>query len=345
MKHLIAEKGDLRANLQTIRQKAGNAELVVDLSADGQGLGLLQLARLAVQEGVSTVAVSEARDALELRRCGLRCHILLLRSSTDAAELRELVPQDITFTLSSNEAAIALNGVAGEQGLVAEARIRIDTGLGHYGFLPAETEPMLSIFRHMPAIAVTGVYTRLPGLKRSVVEQQYGRFMGAVQALAAQGADTGCLLALDDAQLLLTELGSQGAVLVGDGLLGHPTVGTRAALKPVGLLEAELEELKWLDKGAPVGSGRKLRKPTRVAVVDVGRYHGLLPKGSLLSRLPLPGRAGAFRVNGKKAPILGSAALCELTLDVTRCDCKAGDLAVLAVDPRLVQGIPAELRE
>ena len=137
MKTLVADKNALRLNLSEIRSRAGNAEIVADLSADGQGLGLLRMAKFLQEEGIESFAVTETRDALSLRRGGFQqAHILMLRSITDVRELQDLIDNGITFTVGSNEAGIALNGLAGELHTVAEARIRVDTGLGQYGFLP-----------------------------------------------------------------------------------------------------------------------------------------------------------------------------------------------------------------
>ena len=114
MKTLVAEKNALRLNLSEIRSRAGNAEIVADLSADGQGLGLLRMAKFLSEEGIERFAVTETRDALSLRRGGFQqASILMLRSITDVRELQDLLDNGITFTVGSNEAGIALNGLAG----------------------------------------------------------------------------------------------------------------------------------------------------------------------------------------------------------------------------------------
>ena len=203
MKTLVADKNALRLNLSEIRSKAGNAEIVADLSADGQGLGLLRMAKFLQEEGIESFAVTETRDAVALRRGGFQqAHILMLRSITDVRELQDLIDNGITFTVGSNEAGIALNGLAGELHTVAEARIRVETGLGQYGFLPSETDKMLNLYRHMPGIAITGMYTRMSGVNlKSAAEAQYKAFADAAKALQDLGVDTGTLMALDSCSL------------------------------------------------------------------------------------------------------------------------------------------------
>ena len=357
MKVIVADKNALRMNLNAVRERAGSAEIVADLSADGQGLGLLRMARFLADEGVQSFAVTETRDAVNLRRSGFtQEHILMLRSITDGRELRELMECGVTFTIGSNEAAIALNGLSGELHTVAEARIRVDTGLGQYGFLPSETENMLNIYRHMPGIAVTGMYARMSSVNlKSAAEAQYALFMGAARALRSQGVDTGILMALDSCSLFRCEAWEQNAALVGSALIGRVPVKT-GGLTKVGSVEATLEGAKWLPEGTVVGSGKgkKLKKATRVAVVDLGWANGVgVLRRAEHREMPLmawrklliPKFEPTFRVNGKRVRTLGQVGMTGLLLDVTKCECAPGDRAVLDMDPRMLKGIPVELRE
>ncbi|MBR4703620.1 MAG: alanine racemase [Oscillospiraceae bacterium] len=361
MKTLVADKNALRLNLSEVRSRAGNAEIVADLSADGQGLGLLRMARFLVEEGVEHFAVTEVRDAVALRKGGFQqVHILMLRSITDLRELQELMDYSVTFTIGSNEAGIALNGLAGELHTVAEARIRIDTGLGQYGFLPSETDKMLNLYRHMPGIAITGMYTRMSGVNlKSAAEAQYQAFMGAAETLRGQGVELGSLMALDSCSLFRLEVGEQNAVLVGSALIGRTPLKTGAGLVKVGSIEASLEEIKWLPEGTVVGlgKGKALKKPTRVAVLDLGWANGIgILRRSTRQELPLLKRLKVFvtpddrfepvvKVGGKRVPILGQTGMTALTLDVTKCECAPNDLAILDADPRDVRFLPVEMRE
>lgn len=357
MKVIVAEKNALRMNLTEIRNKAGSAEIVADLSADGQGLGLLRMARFLSEEGIQSFAVTETRDAVNLRRSGFtQEHILMLRSITDTRELRELMECGVTYTVGSNEAAIALNGLAGELHTVAEARIRVDTGLGQYGFLPSETESMLNLYRHMPGIAVTGMYTRLSGVNlKSAAEARYAAFMGAAQALQSQGVDTGMLMALDSCSLFRCEAGEQNAILIGSALIGRTPVKT-PGLTRVGAVEATLESAKWLPEGTVVGlgKGKKLKKATRVAVVDLGWCNGVgVLRRTERQEMPLMAWRRwligkfepTFRVNGKRVSVIGQVGQTSLLLNVTRCEYAPGERAILDIDPRMLKGIPVELRE
>lgn len=361
LRSLQIDTNALRLNLNEIRARAGSADIVADLSGDGQGVGLLRMARFLQEEGLGTFAVSEVQDAALLRRSGFsEERILMLRSITNPGQLRELMDAGVIFTLGSYEAGIALNALAGERHTVAEARVRMDSGLGQYGFLPRETDKMLTLYRQMPNIAITGLYTLLASTNiLSETQKQYETFMAAAQALQEQGVNTGVLMALDSAALFRGDFGEQNAVCVGSALIGRIPVKAGSGLKKVGVLEASLEELNWLDKGTKIGAGKGvvLKRTTRVAVLDVGWFNGigtLRPndrvepalmgkvKAALAKRTAF---APLFRVNGKRARVLGQIGMTALVLDVTRCNPAPGDTATLEVDPRFIRGVPVRLGE
>ncbi len=357
MKALVIEKAGVKANLAAIRRKAGKAEIIADLSGGGQGMGLVGAARLLREEGVRSFAVSETGDAVQLRKNGFtEERLLMLRSITDAYELKTLIENDVILTVGSYDAGIALNGVAEAAGAAAETRIRIDAGLGQYGFRTDEVDKVLKLFRHMSSLAISGIYARLsPSGGRRLAERQYRDFVSMLEALRAEGVDTGTVCALDSAALFNCDFEEQAAVLVGSALIGRTRAPAGSGLVRVGYIEASLEEVDWLPKGAVVGPGgaEKLRKPTRAAVLGVGWYNGVA--AARRGAEPLFGRVKAvlggrgrreplITVGGKRVRVLGGVGMTGLAIDVTKCRCDAGDVAAIQADPRLVRGLLVDFR-
>ena len=67
LRYLHIDKNALRLNLNEVRARAGSADIVADLSGDGQGVGLLRMARFLQEEGLCSFAVSETQDAVARR--------------------------------------------------------------------------------------------------------------------------------------------------------------------------------------------------------------------------------------------------------------------------------------
>jgi alanine racemase len=122
-------------------------------------------------------------------------------------------------------------------------------------------------------------------------------------------------------------------------------------LKKIGYLESQICEIKDLPKGSTISySGTcKLKRDSRVAVVEAGYYDGIYvngPKDSerFIDKLRNLKQAFlAFTKNGKRfvymngytLPILGRIGMKNFMIDVTDVECKVGDK--VQVDINLIQ--------
>lgn len=139
MKTLVIEREAVKNNIGVIKERAGEAVIYAVLTGDGQGAGLVELARLLREEGIGRFAVSEPAEAAALRRAGfVEEEILMLRPTVDRAELEQLIDLNVVCTVGSADTGMALNGAAEARSTVVEAHIQIDTGMGFGGFLADE---------------------------------------------------------------------------------------------------------------------------------------------------------------------------------------------------------------
>ena len=79
------------------------------------------------------------------------------------------------------------------------------------------------------------------------------------------------------------------------------------------------------------------RPNDRVEPVLVGRVKAALAKRTAFAPI--------FKVNGKRARVLGQIGMTALVLDVTKCNPAPGDTASLEVDPRFIRGVPVKMTE
>ena len=162
MKAYVVDSAAVRSNLQILKDRAGSAVLWAVLKGDGYGLGLVQMAAICREAGVTHFAVTEVSEVSRLRAGGFQdCDILMLRPTADAQELTQLLNLGAILTVSSQNDAAVLNGVAETLGVQAQVHVKIDTDMGRYGFLPDELDQLLPIFKYMPGLHVTGIYTHL----------------------------------------------------------------------------------------------------------------------------------------------------------------------------------------
>ena len=363
MKAYVVEKERLENNLRMIKAQAGDTPIWAVVKGDGYGLGVVPLAKICRENGISRFAITEIWEGKALRDAGfIQEEILMLRATSEKEELEQMLDCNLIATVGSQADAVVLNGLAVERGTVAEAHLKIDTGMGRYGFLPTEMDKIISIYDYMEGIAVSGVYTHFHSAFCSEKKtwQQYEKFQEVLKQITQAGYETGMVHCANSSALFLYPQMRMGGVRVGSALLGRLSCKGNFGLKPVGHCQAQVEELRWIPKGHTCGYGAawKAKHPTQIAIVDVGWYHGFgVEKGrdvfrirdcirgqlSLLKAAVL-GRAFYAAIDGKNCRVLGHIGMLNIVLDVTDIECAVGDPVTLEINPLLVKGMPVEFR-
>ena len=244
--------------------------------------------------------------------------------------------------------------------MTAEAHIKIDTGMGRYGFLPEEMEKITPVYHYMDTIHVTGIYTHLHSAfcDKKATKAQIESFNRVLAALREAGIEPGMAHILNSSGVLHFSGAAMDAVRVGSALLGRVHGGH--GLKRVGYCETQVEELKWLPKGHTTGygAGWKAKRPTRVAILPVGWYNGFgcemgndlfrfrdcLRRIAASLRTMLFGKAYYVTINGKRCKVLGHIGMLHTAADVSGIQCSLGDMARVEINPLMQKGMDVEWR-
>ena len=355
MRRYIVDTDAVARNLILIREKADGAPVWAVVKGDGYGLGVKTLAELCRRGGVDRFAVTEVREAEALRESGNESEqILMLRPTDEPKELRRLLELGVILTVASQHDAVALSGIAREMGVRAKAHLKIDTGMGRYGFLPEQKEAILSCYAYLDEIEYLGVYTHLHSAfcNRKSALRQAEALQATAEMIRAAGFLPGEVHCANSSALFkLPELAMDG-VRVGSAILGRLAFPNK--LKKVGFCETSVEAIRWLPKGhtCGYGAGWKAKKPTQIAVLPVGWYHGFtLTYGNDLHRrrdslreifagikhLIAPPRL-SVTIGGKKCRVLGHVGMLHTVADVTGKKLTEEDTAVVEINPVQLRG-------
>lgn len=308
------------------------------------------------KQGIRFFAVANTKEALALRRFGCSDPILLLSPVAEYRECLELAGQNIIFTLEACWQLPLLQSVYKETKILPRVHIKIETGMGRYGFRWNQLQELKAL---SDCVAVEGCYTHLAGRPkhyRRQVEQQRQRFSTAVTALEAMGIPTGMKhIANSSAVMTVGDLGMD-AVRVGSAILGKVVVHGRHPLGDAPLicavrLEAPVYEIRYFPKGDTIGyqSSLQLKRDSCLALVRVGHTDGVFLKYAdspeffvrgclhLLSRCLWPDRCRkTVTVNGRQAPLAGTLGVAHMMVDVTDIPCRTGDMVTIEVNPLLI---------
>jgi alanine racemase len=309
----------LVSNVRALKQRAGEARLLVVVKANAYGHGAVSVALAAARAGAWGFGVASLEEGDELRRAGVTAPIIVL-SSTRPAQAMGLVKRDLSVTVASLEMGKALSEAAQTLRRKAKVHVKVETGMNRFGIGAEEAVALAEYLRDLPGLEVEGLSSHLATADeagKAFTLQQYAAFKACVDRLPwipiHHISNTAGLLNLPEMR--------HGMVRCGLGVYGYYPSGETARdvpLRPVLALRSRVAKIAELQPGESVGYGRTWRaeRPSRVAVVLAGYGDGL--------QLALSNK-GVALVRGRRAPYAGRVMMDMLTLDVT-------DIPDVAVD-------------
>lgn len=358
MERYVIKKQDLLHNIQLIQAKAGTIPVWAVVKGNAYGLGLQQMVPLFCSQGIDRFCVSELHEAQLVRSlAGSSVSILMLQPSSDPAMLAALIELDVICSISSWENAIALNQTALSLGKMASAHLKIDTGMGRYGFAPEQWQQISTIFTYFDAVSIIGTYTHFAAAcNRTQTMRQHSRFSQLLEQLRSAGCNPGeCHCCNSAAFLLYPQLHMDG-VRIGSAWLGRMADSCKSDLRRIGRCESQVVELHHLAPGCSTGYGSTWTavRPTTLAILPVGWYHGFgtqrshpphsfrscLSEGRTLLRTYLRHSGPTVELNGQQCPIRGRIGMYHTAVDVTSLSCHVGDTAYLDLNPLMQKGLP-----
>ena len=329
MRTLVIDAAALARNLDRLR-RAASARIIGVVKGNGYGLGLTDYARFLTEHGVDMLAVSTAEEAAALRQAGIAAEVLMLSSTAVPRDVAVLLDCGAILTVGSCAAAETVSAVAVEKGVTARVHVKLDTGMGRFGFLPQDVTEAAALLKSLPSMRVEGVFTHFANTAdEALTRRQYQQFQEGAALLERAGIETGlrhvcassAFLRYPEMQLDAVRLGS--ALLVGYTGAYRTKRPTRLALLPAG----------YTSGVGVTEESNALRLRDRV--------YRLLRTGRALLRSN--GLTGL--VNGRRCPVRGVVGATQLALDVTDVPCAIGDTVRLEVRPKYVDSaVPREYR-
>lgn len=308
----------LRHNFHALRSLLPERTGVIAVvKANAYGHGAVPAGLALEAEGAAMLAVATVEEGVELRRGGVRAPILVF-GETDPASAEEAHAHSLTAVLFDRRQAVDLARVAAKAGRPFPVHVKVDTGMGRVGFLPAEATGFLEELRSIRYLRLEGWMTHLSSADgpaaedRAFTEAQLSAFAGTV-ARVRGGAGGVTAHALNSAGILAFHDHPFDAVRPGIALYGYSPLAPEAtpvSLRPVMRLVSRVVSLKELPDGRPVSYNRRYvcRGTRRIAVVPIGYADGY--------RRDLTNR-GRMSVAGRAADVAGTVCMDLTMLDVT----------------------------
>jgi alanine racemase len=299
------------------------------LKSDAYGHGIAEVSRTLHENGISHFAVATYSEAMLLRTTLSEAAVLIL-GYTPPYLYDDVIAAAITPTIFTFEDVRGLSHRARALGAKVKIHLKIDTGMHRLGFaVDSETVATIKAIGLLPHIEIEGIYTHFAtahSTDKKTARLQFEIFTGLIEALSQDGlhfplkhvSNSATILDLPGLHLDMVRTGILLYGLFPSYEVKKDRIDTRETLS----VKAEISQIKSLNPGEGVGYGLTYRAKSsrKIATLSIGYTDMAIKK--------LENR-GYVLVNGKKAPIVGTMSMDQMTVDVTNINTKQGDVATL----------------
>ena len=315
----------LEANVRHLARMA-SVPLMAVVKANGYGHGAVPVASAALRGGATWCGVARPEEALELRRGGLGCPILLL-GWAPRETLPELVAGSVSLTVWSTSQVDEIAGVAGSLGRKARLHLKVDTGMARLGVPPSEAVELARRIRDADGVSLEGLFTHFacaddPG--SGVTQAQESELRWVESALAAAGLRPGLVHAANSAAILVRRDARFDLVRPGIALYGlepSPQCPLPPALQPALSWKAVLTQVKVVPPGRGVSYSHRYTttRDERIGTVAVGYGDGYRRTDG-----------NQVLVGGRRVPVVGRVCMDQALVQLDAVpEARAGDEVVL----------------
>lgn len=348
MSRYVIDKKLLEENIKLIKDKAG-VPLIGVVKGNGYGFGIKEFSTILKENGIKTFAVTEVDDIAELKEVLDNEDILVMRSTCIEDEARLVAENGCIATIGSLNSATVMDKVSKDLGVKTKCYLKIDTGMGRYGFMPSEVESAIRCY-DFESLDFIGAYTHFSSAftNTELTKAQLAIFKDTMAQIEKAGKNVGILHAANSPALLNVSDVCLDSVRVGSAFTGRVITQNKTKLNRLGRLEAEVIEIKTVPAGYTVGYNGlyKTKRETKIAIVPIGHYDGfgltkekeIADLRSVLSQLKkyLNKKQMYVKIEGRMYSVIGEIGLSHTAVDVTGSDVKIGDTASVDISPLMV---------
>lgn len=306
----------VRKNVRAVSDKVSPASVMAIVKADAYGHGMIECAKAALEAGAAALGVATVDEAVELRKAFPYPETILLLGPCLASDAEVLINNYIDVALGSLETAEALNKKSKQINIPALVHLKIDTGMGRFGFWYEDLQDILPMLKKFPFIKINGMMTHFSEsdiADKTYTNWQLKNFYEALEILdefkinpdSIHAANSGAIHQHPDTYFDMVRLGVS--------LYGYyPDAETSRALKlyPAMTLATKVIRIRHIPAGQYLSYGRlfKTERDSKIGILPIGYADGFIRKNT---------NNGYVLVRGKRAPLVGRVCMDQSLIDLT----------------------------
>ena len=304
----------IRNNVRRLRERVQPAEVMAVVKADAYGHGAIPVAQTALAAGASQLAVALLEEGIELRRAQIAAPILVFGGFFEK-QIDSFIENDLHFTLYDLRLAEIVSRRAQALGRVAQAHVKIDTGMGRVGLLPAEVIKVIPAMAKLPHLELIGLCTHFASSDsrdKTYAHRQLEQFNAIVQQLAQRdlrfkylhAANSGAILDLPQSYFNLVRPG-----MIMYGYYPSDETSESIPLEPAMSLRTEILHVKRVPAGTFISynSTFQTHETTTIATLPIGYADGVPRRFSSNFEV---------LVRGRRCPLIGRVCMDQIMIDL-----------------------------
>ncbi len=327
----VVDLGAIAHNVRLLKERAGSAQVMAVVKADGYGHGAAQVGRAALAAGAAELGVATIDEALAVRRDGITAPLLCWLHSP-GTDFAPALTADVQLGVSSVRQLGDVVGAVHRTGTTAVVTVKVETGLNRNGVGAAEFPTLLTALRRAvadEAIRLRGIMSHLAcgdDPTSTINDQQAQRF----SEMRSQAREAGvefevAHLCNSPAAMTRPDLAFD-MVRTGIAVYGQTPIPAKGdmGLRPAMTLRCPVALIRSLKAGDGVSYGHTwvAKADTTVALIPLGYADGVF-RG-------LSGRIDVL-INGRRRPNVGRICMDQFVVDLGPgpVDVSEGDDAIL----------------
>jgi len=310
----------IRKNIKYLKSRTDPAtKLMGVIKANAYGHGVIPVAQILREEGVSHFGVAIVEEGIELRQAGFHEPILILGKAFEE-DYSLILQYNLMPTIFSMKQAVILNEVAGKANRKATIHIKIDTGMGRLGFmLKDDTIYQIAKIAALPNLRIEGIFSHFATSPQisdiTYCMGQFLKFIKLLEELERLGlrfplrhlSNSGATILFPEMQLDMVRPGTSIF-----GLYPGPELEkmSEVTLYPAMEIKARLAYVKPCPAGTRVSY-------TGSFVTTHSSVLGIVPLGYVDGIFRNLANRGEVLLHGKRCSMVGNICMDQFVIDIT----------------------------
>ncbi|WKC87575.1 alanine racemase [Borreliella kurtenbachii] len=306
-KTIIINLNNLEHNLNLIKNKIGDKEIVVTLKGDAYGHGLINIFKFLKSKKINYFGLSNIEDAKALKKIDKNIKILMY-IKVDKKEIKNLIKLELVPFVADFEYLFLIEKECALQKNKIKVHLKIDIGMNRYGAKIDSALEIATYIQNSKFLELEGVCSHLPSTEDfKTTQKQIEQFLFFLEILKQKNINPKFVHISNSGHIIDYKLSSQfNMIRPGLILYGYCPLpkNKKPALnfKPVLSLFSKVIFIKNVKRGEKISySGTfKAKEDIKIGIIPIGYFDGIPQNIS---------NDFYFLINNKKCKIRGKVCM------------------------------------